>query len=64
MNWLIAIIICAIIGGIIGYVNSGKKEDAVGGALAGGIGCGYIILQIVLAILGLWITVKIFSWLF
>ena len=64
MNWLIAIIVFAIIGGIIGYLNSGKKEDAVGGAVAGGLGCGYLILQIGIAVIGLLITVKIFSWLF
>jgi len=64
MNWLIAIIVCAIIGAIIGYSGSGKKDDAVGGAVAGGLGCGYLIIQIGIAVGGLIITIKVFSWLF
>ncbi|MDO9154644.1 MAG: hypothetical protein Q7U47_13235 [Paludibacter sp.] len=46
MTWLWVILIVAAIGGIIGYLSSGKKEDAVSGAVGAGIGCGYIILQI------------------
>lgn len=64
MNWLIAIIVCAIIGGIIAYANTGKKEDAIGGAVAGGMGCGWIIAQIGIAVIGLMIVIKVFSWLF
>lgn len=64
MNWIWVIIAVAIIGGIIGYMRSGKKEDAVSGAIGAGMGCGYIILQIFLALLGIWILFKIGSWLF
>mgnify|MGYP007022191386 CR=1 FL=1 len=64
MNWIWVIIAVAIIGGVIGYMRSGKKEDAVSGAIGAGVGCGYIILQIFLALLGIWILFRIGSWLF
>ena len=34
--WIWVIIIAIAIGAFIGYANSGKSEDAVGGAMAGG----------------------------
>lgn len=64
MNWLWVILIVGIIGGIIGYLNSGKKEDAVSGAVGAGLGCGYIILQIFLAIAGIALLFAVGSWLF
>ena len=53
MTWLIVIVVAALIGSIIGFLSSGKSEDAVSGALGAGLGCGYIILQIFLALAGL-----------
>lgn len=64
MTWLWVILVVAAIGGIIGYLRSGKREDAISGALNAGAGCGYIIFQIFLAILGLFILFKIGIWLF
>lgn len=64
MNWLYLILIVAAIGGLIGYLGSGKTEDAAAGALGAGVGCGYIILQIFIAILSIWVLLKIGSWLF
>lgn len=64
MTWLWVILIVAAIGGIIGYLSSGKGEDAAAGAATAGIGCAYIIFQIFLALLGLLILFKIGSWLF
>lgn len=66
MIWLWVILIVAAIGGLIGYFSSDhdKGENAVEGVLVGGIGCGYIILQIFLTILGIWILFKVGSWLF
>ena len=32
--WIWIIIIAVIIGAAVGYFNSGKSEDAVGGAMA------------------------------
>jgi ABC-type Mn2+/Zn2+ transport system permease subunit len=68
MNWLIVIIIVAVISGIIGYFKSPKKEDAAKNALSsavsGGVGCGFIILQIFLWGLGIFILIYLFLWLF
>jgi hypothetical protein len=64
MNWILAIIVCAIIGAIIGFIGSGKKEGAFGGAVMGGVGCGYLIVQITIVAIGFLIIIKVFSWLF
>ncbi len=64
MTWLWIILVVAAIGGIIGYLSSGKTEDAVAGAVGAGVGCGYIILQIFLALLGIYVLFLIGSWLF
>ena len=67
MNWLITIIVVAIIAGIISALNSKdgeKKEGFFSGALAGGMGCGYVIFQILLGVGGLILLFKIFGFLF
>ena len=67
MNWLIIIIVVAIIGGIIGSLSSKDGEKGEGffsGALAGGMGCGYVIFQILLVVGGLILLFKIFGFLF
>ncbi len=64
MTWLWIILVVAAIGGIIGYLSSGKTEDAVAGAVGAGMGCGYIILQIFLALLGIYVLFLLGSWLF
>ncbi len=64
MTWLWVILIVAVIGGIIGYFSSGTKEGAVEGAASAGLGCGYIIFQIFLAIVGIYVMFLIGSWLF
>ena len=67
MNWLIVIVIVAIIGGIIGFFasNDGERgEGAAAGCLTSGIGCGYIIVYIGLGLLGLYLLFKLGSWLF
>lgn len=61
--WLAIIIIAIVVGGIIGACSSKDGErgqGAAGGALAGGIGCGYILFQILL-----WgLCLMVFVWLF
>jgi len=67
MTWLWIILGVAAIGGIIGYFASNKDEKGegcLGGMIAGGVGAGYIILQIFLALLGLFLLFKIGSCLF
>lgn len=61
--WIWLIIIAVIIGGAIGFFSSDKDEEGsgcLGGALMGGMGCGYILFQIF--IFG--IIIMIFLWLF
>lgn len=65
MTWLWVILVVAVIGGIIGWLFSDKEDNGfLSGFLGAGFGCGYIILQIFLAILGLWLVLKLGSWLF
>lgn len=68
MTWLWVILIVAAISGIIGYISTEDKRDrgetGLGCALTGGMGCGYIIFQIFLFLVGLFILFKIGSWLF
>lgn len=66
-TWLIIIIVAAVIMGAIGYFSSkdGERgENAAAGALAGAIGCGYVIFQIFLWGLGIFLVIKLFGWLF
>lgn len=64
MNWLWVILIVAAIGGIIGYLNTGKKEEAAASAIAAGTGCAGIIFQIFIFIVGILLVFKLGSWLF
>lgn len=64
MTWILVIIVVVVIGGIIGYLNTGKTEDAVSGSIEFGIRCGYIFLQIFLAISGLAFLLVMGQWLF
>ncbi|MGL5959628.1 MAG: hypothetical protein ACRCY6_02630 [Bacteroidales bacterium] len=64
MTWLWVILAVAAIGGIIGYLNTGKGEGAAAGAAAAGIGCAYVILYIFLGLLGLFTMFKLGTWLF
>lgn len=53
--------------GAIGYFSSkdGERgENAAAGAVAGAMGCGYIILRIFLWGLGLFLLIELFVWLF
>ena len=53
--------------GAIGYFSSkdGERgENASAGALAGAMGCGYVIFQIFLWGLGIFLVIKLFGWLF
>ena len=64
MTWLWVIIVVALIGGIIGYMSSGKAEDAAAGAATAGCISANIILQIFLALLSFYILFRIGAWLF
>lgn len=67
MTWLYVIIAVAVIAGLIGYFSSNdgqRGEGAAQAALGGVIGCGYVLLQIFLWGLGIFIVIKLFGWLF
>ena len=64
---LTILIIAIVVGAIIGFLNSDDGErcsGALGGAFAGGMGCGYILFQILLAGLVLFFIVWLFGVLF
>ncbi len=65
--WLTILVIAVIIGAVIGFLGSEDGEKgagAVGGAITGGMGCGYILLQIFLAGLGILFIIWLFGALF
>ena len=65
--WIWILIIVIALGGILGYLGSDSNEKgkgAVSGAIAGGIGCGYVIFSIFMFGVGIMILVWIFSFLF
>ena len=65
--WLTILIIAIIIGGAFGFLTSkdGERgEGAFSGALAGGMGCGYILFQIFIAGVVLFIIISLFGLLF
>lgn len=68
MNWLWVILVVATIAGVLGYFSEQNKEKkgeaAVESAMVGGIGCGYLILQILIGLAGLWFLIKLAGWLF
>ena len=65
--WFTILIIAVIIGGAIGFLTSkdGERgEGAFSGALVGGMGCGYILFQILIAGFVLFIIMALFGFLF
>lgn len=64
--WFWIIIVIAAVGAIIGYCSSEKDKGsgALGGALAGGLGCGYVIFQIFIWGVGVLVLIWLFNLLF
>lgn len=61
--WWVILIAAVVIGGIIGALSSKDGERGAGffsGALTSGMGCGYVLFQILLWGLG----IAFFIWLF
>lgn len=55
--WLVILIVVVIIGSIIGAISSKDGEKGagcLGGALTSGLGCGYVLLQILFGELQSW----------
>ncbi len=64
MTWLKILLIAIVVGGIIGYISSGSKEGAKRGAASFGFGCGYILLHIFFAFIGIYLLFELGKWLF
>ena len=68
MNWIWVILIAAAITGAIAYFSEQNKDEkgqaAVSGAFVGGMGCGYLILQILFGLFTFWLLFKLGAWLF
>lgn len=62
--WIWIIIIAVVIGAVVGYFNSGKSEDAAGGAMAGGCLAAGCLARIALAALGIILVLWLFNVLF
>ena len=65
--WLTILIIAIIIGGLWGYFSSDEGErtgGAIGGAVTGGMGCAYVLLQIFIWGLGIIFMIWLFGTLF
>lgn len=65
MTWLWVILAVGVIAALIGYFSSGGDAgDAAETGLAAAFGCGSVILQIFLAVLGIGLLFSLFGWLF
>lgn len=67
MTWLIIILVAAIICAIIGYMTGekGEKEsNAAAGAVAGAMGCGYLLFHLFLFGVGLFFLIWLFNAIF
>ncbi len=64
MTWLWILLIAIAIGAVLGYITSGSKRGAAQGAASFGIYCGYILLHIFFAFIGIYLVFMIGKWLF
>lgn len=65
--WLVVLIIAIVVGAIIGALSSNDKEKGEGatvGAITAGMGCGYVMIQILVFVFILFIIFKLFGFLF
>jgi len=62
--WFWIIVIAIVIGGIIGFLNSGDSEEAVSGAMAGGCMAAGCIMRIAVAAISILIVLWLFGVLF
>ncbi len=62
--WIWVIIIAIVIGAIIAYIFSGKKEEAIQGGLFGGCLATSCIIQILIAVVSIMVVFWLFHFLF
>ena len=63
MTWLWVILGVGIIGAIIGFLVNGE-EGAIAGGLGAAGGCGSVIFQIFITVVGIALMFALFGWLF
>lgn len=70
-NWLVIILVVAVIGGIIGFIGGAiddkegsAVEGAVAGCLGGGGGCAILLFYILLYGTMFYLVIKLFLWIF
>lgn len=67
MNAIIIIIVVAAICALIGYLTGDEGEkgsNAASGAVAGAMGCGYLLFRLLLFGVGLVILIRLFNAIF
>ena len=62
--WIWIIVIAVVIGAIVGYLQEGNGEDALGGAMAGGCMAASCLVRIALVALGILFVLWLFGALF
>jgi len=67
MNWLLVIIIFAVVCGILGYIfgdEGNRKENAASSAAIGAVGCGATIFYFAAIVIGFLLIIRLIGWLF
>lgn len=67
MNWLLIIIISAVVCGVWGYISGedgNRGENAANGAAIGAFGCGAAIFYIAVTVFSILILIRLVGWLF
>lgn len=67
MNWLIVIVIFAVVCGVLGYIfgeDGNRGENAANSAAIGAFGCGATIFYIAVTVFSILILIRLVGWLF
>jgi hypothetical protein len=64
MIWFMSIVVLALVRGILIYINTRKSVDVISYKVGSGLGCGYFIFEMVLALAGLAVLIAVGGWLF
>ena len=64
MTWLFVLIGVAVLVFVVSKLSGESTDEALGNAGGAAFGCGSVMLQIFIAVLGFSIIIWIFKWLF
>ena len=64
MNWIWIILVVGVVVGVIVYFSTSNTDDALKAGGMAAFGCGTVVFQIFLAVVGLGLTIALFGWLF